>query len=103
MSSLGRMSLLLETDRLSRHRRRPSTTDKMSAIDTVPTRSHDSRSVMKAWLRALELTAPITGSPGRTLPVVIDELAEKVGDAPALLSERECMTYGVLADRSNRY
>ena len=58
---------------------------------------------MKAWLRALELTAPITGSPGRTLPVVIDELAEKVGDAPALLSERECMTYGVLADRSNRY
>jgi len=43
---------------------------------------------MKAWLRALELTAPITGSPGRTLPVVIDELAEKVGDAPALLSER---------------
>src|SRR2546428_9681071 len=75
----------------------------MSAIDTVPTRSHDSRSVMKAWLRALELTAPITGSPGRTLPVVIDELAEKVGDAPALLSERECMTYGVLADRSNRY
>jgi fatty-acyl-CoA synthase len=76
---------------------------KMGAIETAVTPASDSRSVTKAWLRALELTAPITDNPGRTLPVVIEELAEKFGDAPALLSERECTTYRVLADRSNRY
>jgi fatty-acyl-CoA synthase len=34
---------------------------------------------------------------------VIDELAETVGEAPALLSDRECLTYRALAERSNRY
>ena len=35
-------------------------------------------SAAKAWLRALELTAPIAKHPTRTLAVLIEELAEKV-------------------------
>jgi fatty-acyl-CoA synthase len=61
------------------------------------------RSSAKAWLRALELTAPIANNPGRILSTVIEELAEQFGEAPALLSDRECLTYRALAERSNRY
>ena len=57
----------------------------------------------KMWLRALELTAPILDNPYRIFPNVVDELAEKFGGAPALLAECECLTYGELAERSNRY
>jgi len=61
------------------------------------------RSVAQAWLRALELTARIPKHPHRILSTVIEELAEKFGEAPALLSDRECLTYRALAERSNRY
>jgi fatty-acyl-CoA synthase len=57
----------------------------------------------KAWLRALELTAPIARRPDRILPTVIEELASRFGDAPALLSDDECLTYRGLAERSARY
>ncbi len=56
-----------------------------------------------AWLRALELTAPIAKQPLRTLPAVIAEQAARLGDAPALLSDRECLSYRALARRANRY
>ena len=57
----------------------------------------------KAWLRALELTAPIAKNPLRTFPVVLEELAETHGEAPALLSDRACLTYRALSEQSNRY
>jgi len=57
----------------------------------------------RVWLRALELTAPITTTPHRILPAVIEELAERFAEAPALLSEGECLTYRGLAARANRY
>ena len=57
----------------------------------------------QAWLRALELTAPIARQRERTFPAVIDELAAQHGDAPALLSDRECLTYRQLAARTNQY
>lgn len=57
----------------------------------------------KAWLRALELTTPIKANPERTLPVVIGELADRHGDAPALLSERETLSFRALAARANQY
>ncbi len=60
-------------------------------------------SASKAWLRALELTAPIAAQPRRTLPVVIDELAATHGESPALLSEREQLSYCALAERAHRY
>ena len=37
------------------------------------------------------------------MPTVIEELAARFGDAPALLSDRECLTYRELAERANRY
>ncbi|MGO9340060.1 MAG: long-chain-acyl-CoA synthetase [Terracidiphilus sp.] len=57
----------------------------------------------KAWLRALEMTAPIARNRHRTLPTVIEEVAARMGDAPALLSDRESLTYKALARRANRY
>src|SRR2546425_6223076 len=66
-------------------------------------RPASNRSAAKTWLHALELTAPIGANPHRIFPVVIEELADKLGEAPALLSDRECLTYRALADRSNRY
>jgi fatty-acyl-CoA synthase len=60
-------------------------------------------SATREWLRALEMTAPIAKSPARILPVVIEELAAACGDAPALMSDCECLTFRDLAERANRY
>jgi fatty-acyl-CoA synthase len=60
-------------------------------------------SASKSWLRALELTASIGRNRDRLLSTVIAELAERHGDASALLSDRECFTYRELAQRSNQY
>jgi fatty-acyl-CoA synthase len=60
-------------------------------------------SAAKAWLRALELTAPIARAPDRVLSTVIEDLAAQWGDAPSLLSDRECLTYRALAARVNQY
>ncbi|MGH6970113.1 MAG: AMP-binding protein, partial [Caulobacteraceae bacterium] len=57
----------------------------------------------KDWLRALELSARMDADPSRTLPLAIDELAERQGDAPALLSDRESLSFRALAERSRRY
>ncbi len=65
--------------------------------------SNANGSAAQAWLRALELTAPIPRNRERILPTVIEELAARLGDAPALLSDRECLTYRELAERSNQY
>jgi len=60
-------------------------------------------SALRDWVRALEATAPIAANPQRILPRVIEELSETRGDAPALLSANECLTYRALDDRVNRY
>ena len=60
-------------------------------------------SAADAWLRALELTAPIPKNPTRILYTVIEEVAERSGDRPALLSDRERMTYAELLARANQY
>jgi fatty-acyl-CoA synthase len=71
----------------------------VTAMSSAPGKS----SPAKAWARALELTAPIVRNPDRILPAVIEELAERFGTAPALLSDDECLTYRALAERSARY
>jgi fatty-acyl-CoA synthase len=58
---------------------------------------------LKGALRTLKMTTPIAKNPSRVFPDVIDDLAEKFGDAPALLSDRERLSYRALAERSNRY
>jgi fatty-acyl-CoA synthase len=62
-----------------------------------------SRNALKAWVRALEKTAPLAQNPTQTFPVLIDSLAERFGSAPALLSDGESLTYLALAERSRRY
>jgi fatty-acyl-CoA synthase len=61
------------------------------------------RKVSRAWLRALELTSPVTAAPSRTFPVVVEELADRFGDAPALLTEKETLSFRALARCANRY
>src|SRR3954471_24116950 len=58
---------------------------------------------LKGALRTLRMTTPIAKNPTRVFPHVIDDLADKFLDAPALLSDREKFTYRDLAERSNRY
>ncbi len=72
------------------------TAENTGAVQTIA-------SPAKAWLRALEMTAPITSNRNRILPTVIAEVAERMGDAPALLSDRESLTYRGLAERANQY
>jgi len=60
-------------------------------------------SALKAWVRAMEMTAPIARHPTRTLPIVIDELADRFESAPALLSQEARLSYRELAEASHRY
>jgi fatty-acyl-CoA synthase len=71
--------------------------------ETAYTAARPGASVARAWLRALELTAPIPRQRERVLPAVVDELGRRLGDKPALLSDRECLTYLELAERARRY
>jgi len=58
---------------------------------------------LKGALRALKMTTHIAKNPTRIFPGVIEELSDKYGDAPALLSDREHFSYRDLSTRSNRY
>ena len=49
------------------------------------------------------MTSLVKENPARTLPIVVQELAEKFRNAPALLSDHECWTFQQLAERTNRY
>ena len=57
----------------------------------------------RAWLRALERTADISRNPCRLLSSILEELADRFEDAPALLSDRECFTYSEVLARANQY
>jgi fatty-acyl-CoA synthase len=78
-------------------------TEMISGEDHTAASAPRLRSASKAWLRALEVTASIARHPRRTFPVVVEDLAERFGDAPALLSDGEILTFRLLAERSNRY
>jgi fatty-acyl-CoA synthase len=57
----------------------------------------------KAWLRALERTAAIEREPTLTLPLLIDQLAERFGEAPALTGPGSCLSYRALSAASHRF
>lgn len=61
------------------------------------------RSPLKAWVRALELTAPIAANPAVTLPDRVDDLADEFGSATALISGSVSLSYRALSEQSNRY
>src|SRR5688500_3538863 len=58
---------------------------------------------LKGALRALKMTTPIAKNSTRIFPIVIAELADKHGDALALISARERFSYRTLSERANRY
>lgn len=58
---------------------------------------------LRGFLRALRAVRPLARTQTRTFPRLIDWLAARHGERPALLSERESLTYRGLADRMNRY
>jgi fatty-acyl-CoA synthase len=58
---------------------------------------------LRGALRTLRMTTHIAKNPTRIFPAVVEELADKYGDAAALLSDRERFSYRELAARSNRY
>ncbi|HEY6824600.1 MAG TPA: AMP-binding protein, partial [Steroidobacteraceae bacterium] len=61
------------------------------------------RSPLKAWVRALERTATIERDRSLTLPVLIGRLAERFGEAPALVSTDASLSYRQLAAACHRY
>ena len=61
------------------------------------------KSPLQAWVRALELTAPIERRETPTLPVLIEALAERFGDTPALSDRVTSLSYRELAESVNQY
>jgi fatty-acyl-CoA synthase len=72
-------------------------------IPTEPAPVDVGRSPAKVWLRALEMTASISNHPNRVFSTVIEELGNKFGQSPALLSDDECFSFRELAERSHQY
>ena len=70
---------------------------------TEDTAGNSRSAASHSWRRALEMTAPIAQSPSVTFPVVIERLADKFGDAPAILSDQQTLTYRELAARTEHY
>ena len=58
---------------------------------------------LKGALRALRMTTPIAKNPTRVFPHVVEELAARYGDAPALIGISETFSYAQLGERANRY
>src|SRR5256886_4685105 len=66
-------------------------------------RPENMRSPLKAWLHALEATAPIERGQAPILPLLIDTLAERFEAAPALLARDVSLSYRALAQAVSRY
>ncbi|MBZ0139230.1 MAG: AMP-binding protein, partial [Pseudorhodoplanes sp.] len=58
---------------------------------------------LRGALRSLRMTTHIAKNPTRVFPDVVEELAARFGEAPALLADRERFSYRQLFERSNRY
>ncbi|HEX3990795.1 MAG TPA: AMP-binding protein, partial [Acetobacteraceae bacterium] len=58
---------------------------------------------LNAWIRALGNTGALAKNPSITLPALIDDLAARYSEHPALLSAGSNLTYRGLAERSNQY
>jgi fatty-acyl-CoA synthase len=60
-------------------------------------------SAAKAWLRALQATAPVERGAAPIFPIIVQQLAERFDSTPALESANETLTYRTLADSAARY
>jgi fatty-acyl-CoA synthase len=77
----------------------------MTLVELEPAarRSGGKDTALRDWVRTLEATAPIAANPQRVLAGVIEDMAQSRGEAPALISARETLTYRALTVRANRY
>src|SRR5579864_6218580 len=66
-------------------------------------RDESTGSPLKAWVRALERTSAIGHDPTLTLPALIDRLADRYGEAPALIGPETRLSYRALAEASHRF
>jgi fatty-acyl-CoA synthase len=57
----------------------------------------------KAWLRALQATAPVERGRAPIFPILIEELAQRFDSTPALESAGATLTYRALAESAARY
>ena len=71
--------------------------DRLEPVATTPVR------VNRTWLRALETSAKLIRDPDATLAVVIDDLGDQFGVAPALISELDALSFEEMAARCRRY
>ncbi|MDB6090475.1 MAG: long-chain-acyl-CoA synthetase [Gammaproteobacteria bacterium] len=69
----------------------------------TPPSGENANSPLQAWVRALQMTAPIERGSAPTLPVLIDTLGERFGARPALVSADASLSYRSLADAVNRH
>ncbi|MGJ4948956.1 long-chain-acyl-CoA synthetase [Bradyrhizobium sp. HKCCYLS20291] len=60
-------------------------------------------SAAKIWLKAIELTARIEAEPTRLFADLVDGWAAQQPDHPALISDRETLSYSALSARINQY
>ena len=60
-------------------------------------------SAARSWLKAIELTSRIEAHPDKLFADIVEDHAARQPDRPGLLSDAETFSYGVLADRINRY
>jgi len=58
---------------------------------------------LRGAMRALKMTTPIAKNAARVFPHVVDDLAARFGDQPALIGTRETLTYRGLARRASQY
>ncbi|HOV04813.1 MAG TPA: long-chain-acyl-CoA synthetase [Kaistiaceae bacterium] len=58
---------------------------------------------LRGALRALRRTISIAKNPDRTFPDVVEDLGRRYGDRPALISDRETLSYRDYNGRANRY
>ena len=57
----------------------------------------------KAWLRALQATAPVERGQSAIFPIIIEDLAERFDSTPALEFSGLTLTYRTLAESAARY
>ncbi len=60
-------------------------------------------SAAKAWLRALQATAPVERGGAPIFPIIVEQLAERLNSTSALESAGATLTYRALADSAARY
>ncbi|HUC64671.1 MAG TPA: long-chain-acyl-CoA synthetase [Stellaceae bacterium] len=64
---------------------------------------NDRSAALKAWVRALDASAPALRDPALVFPAIVDRLADRFGAGVALIGEDEQLSYRALAESANRY